>query len=294
MGLAYENLRLGELAIIADLNRPFYLHFEKFLSDEGYHSSFEFIRDEDTSRAERALLKFIESDLREIKLFDGIARPYPDDKAKWLFLGWFFRDAPAQRLQPMVTSVAGASLNQKKSKLLNMVRQALVNSFPTADHWTWYTFREVMIDRLEGSRRSIKGSLFEVIVRRALERVFKEDGLNISVSKSQISLEGETYDVVVEGAGGRILMPVKTRETMGGGHALLFTRDIHKAIATAHKAGLQCVPVVIAESWGGNLSDLDCENFIYIDRNPNQISAVEELLYFKTKGLSDFYRQVCL
>ena len=73
-------------------------------------------------------------------------------------------------------------------------------------------------------------------------------------------------------------MPVKTRETMGGGHALLFTRDIHKAIEAVHKASFECLAVVIAESWSGDLSSLNCKDQIYINKNPNQIDEVEPLL----------------
>ena len=73
-------------------------------------------------------------------------------------------------------------------------------------------------------------------------------------------------------------MPVKTRETMGGGHANLFTRDIHKSIGVAHKAGYECVPVIIAESWRGDLTSLACKVSVYIDKNPNQVTEVRPLL----------------
>jgi hypothetical protein len=125
--------------------------------------------------------------------------------------------------------------------------------------------------RLRGSRRAIKGTLFEAIVRRNLKEIFKKSGVDLKVSENEIRLDGETYDVKVSGPQGEILMPVKTRETMGGGHALLFTRDIHKSISVAHSAGLECIPVVIAESWGGRLEELACERFIYVNKNPNQI-----------------------
>jgi hypothetical protein len=65
---------------------------------------------------------------------------------------------------------------------------------------------------------------------------------------------------------------------MGGGHALLFTRDIHKAISAASDAGFDCLPIIIAESWGGDLSSLKSKDFIYIGKNPNQITEVEPIL----------------
>jgi len=126
-----------------------------------------------------------------------------------------------------------------------------------------------MLARLEGSRRALKGTLFDAIVRRSLKTVFDQQGLSLRVSDTEVRLHGETYDLQVSGRRGSILIPVKTRETMGGGHASLFTRDIHKSISVAEKNGYRCLPIVIAESWGGDLKSLECETFIYIQANPN-------------------------
>lgn len=147
-----------------------------------------------------------------------------------------------------------------------------------------------MIDRLEGSRRSIKGNLFEEIVRRNLNEIFEKNKIKLSVDKTQIKLGGETYDVKVSGNQGTILIPVKTRETMGGGHAMLFTRDIHKAIAVANESGYECIPVVIAESWTGDLTALNCQNFVYINKNPNQVNEVEILLVQELERLTEVFR----
>jgi hypothetical protein len=65
---------------------------------------------------------------------------------------------------------------------------------------------------------------------------------------------------------------------MGGGHALLFTRDIHKAVSAAFGAGFDCLPVIIAESWGGDLKSLKSKDYIFINKNPNQITELEPLL----------------
>jgi hypothetical protein len=66
---------------------------------------------------------------------------------------------------------------------------------------------------------------------------------------------------------------------MGGGHANLFTRDIHKAISVAQENGYECIPVVIAESWGGNLESLSCKHVIHLPINPNQTARVVAMLY---------------
>lgn len=39
-----------------------------------------------------------------------------------------------------------------------------------------------------------------------------------------------------------------------------------------------CVPIVIAESWTGDLDVLKSELYIYVQANPNQVTAVELLL----------------
>jgi hypothetical protein len=124
----------------------------------------------------------------------------------------------------------------------------------------------------------LKGGLFEAIVRDKLKLLFKKHNLKIEVTNKEVKLHDETYDIELIGDNQKILMPVKTRETMGGGHALLFTRDIHKAIAVAEENGFNCIPVVIAESWGGNLDELNCENYIYIQENPNQLDKINPKL----------------
>lgn len=295
MTFAYENIRLNELAAIAELNRAVYDDFEAFLKTESYQNIFAFIITEDDERSEATILNYLNRSLPEgVDLYDGIARPYAQEKAKWLFLGWLLRDAPEQRLRPMVSSMDGANVKERRAKLLNIVKSGLRTSYAEPEHWTWFTTREVIIDRLEGSRRAIKGTLFEAIVRRMLAEAFEREGLDLHISKSEIRLEGETYDVSVEGVSGTVLMPVKTRETMGGGHALLFTRDIHKSISVAHGAGYECVPIIIAESWAGDIASLEAKKSILIEKNPNQIKEVEPLLEQQVNDLLPFLDEHCL
>ena len=122
--------------------------------------------------------------------------------------------------------------------------------------------------------------------------IFKRNNLSLTVSDSEIRLEGETFDVSVTGRKGKILMPVKTRETMGGGHAGIFTRDIHKSIHAAKEAGFECLPVIIAESWIADLKSLDCDDQIYIDKNPNQIKEVEPILAVELKKRLKVFRSI--
>jgi hypothetical protein len=108
--------------------------------------------------------------------------------------------------------------------------------------------------------------------------------LPLQVAGAQVKIGDETYDVQVKGNAGTVLIPVKTRETMGGGHALLFTRDIYKSILVAAEQGYICVPIVIAESWTGDLSELDTALYIYIQANPNQVAYVEAQLRQKLEA----------
>jgi hypothetical protein len=277
-----DNLRLQELAKIVEQNKPFYDAFSHFLRQHGYADVSAFIHDRDSSKAMAAIEEYLTKPAGAT-LYDGLARPYTNGKAKWYFLAWILRDAPAQRLEPLLRSIKGNSLDEKKSILINHLREFVGPIFPGAESWTWPVVSEIMLSRLEGSRRALKGTRFEAVVRRLLSEMFISNGLNLTVGDKQITISDETYDVQVVSDKSKILIPVKTRETMGGGHANLFTRDIHKAISVAHNSGYFCIPIVIAESWGGDLGSLDCENLIYIQANPNQ---TDEILQSLTEELS--------
>lgn len=279
MAFAIENLRLKELAIVAEQNKAAFDDLCFYLVEQGYQSLHDFVTSKDAARCETVIAAYLRRPLPEaIAIYDGIARPYAPDKGKWLLLGWVLRDAPEQRLRPMVSSMGGATVIAKRAAILNVVRAYVGEIFPQPAKWDWIAISEVVIDRLEGSRRAIKGTLFEAIVRRSLNGIFATAGAKLTVSEVEIRLEGETFDVSVVGPSGQILIPVKTRETMGGGHALLFTRDIHKSIAAAQSAGFDCLPIIIAESWTGDLTGLACADNIYINKNPNQVLEVEPIL----------------
>lgn len=293
MTFILENIRLKELFLVANQNKGFFDDFISFLKEKGYSQLSEFVFEVSDSKAQQVLLNYLERPLpSKVFLYDGIARPYTAEKAKWLFLGWIFRDAPEQRLKPILSSISGNSTKIKQATLYNDIRKHVAQFLIEPERWEWVAISEVIADRLEGSRRAIKGTLFEAIVRTCLEETFSKKRINIQVSKTEIKLDGETYDVRLDGSKGTILVPVKTRETMGGGHALLFTRDIHKSISVAHAAGYYCVPIIIAESWAGDISSLNCEKIISIGMNPNQIAAVTPVLQSKVDELADYFKLI--
>lgn len=282
--LVIENLRLKELILVVNKNKPFFEEFVEFIKLHGYEDVLAFVSESEKAKMEVVLNDYFSKDFKSC-LYDGIARPYDQSKSKWFFITWLLRDAPQQRLQPIVSSLQEGSTTQKKIWVINRIMQFVAPLMPEKEQWEWHAIAEVMLQRLEGSRRALKGGLFEAIVRSQLSALFKLHNLKISVTNKEVMLNDETYDIEVVGKHGKILMPVKTRETMGGGHALLFTRDIHKSISVAHKNGFNCIPVVIAESWGGNLKGLSCENYIYIPVNPNQVDKINPLLEAKLQEL---------
>ena len=228
MNYVLHNLRLKELVVIVNENRLFYEDFIEFLSEEDFSSIQDFINEPSDSRAAETIAKYLERP-SQANLYDGLLRPYSNSKAKWFFLAWLLRDAATQRLQPLLKTMPGKNGIERKTNLVNEIRKFVAPLFPDAESWEWPAVSEVMLSRLEGSRRALKGTLFEGIVRRNLEAIIQKHKLPLSVAKKEVRIDDETYDVQVIGEGGSILLPVKTRETMGGGHALLFTRDIYKS-----------------------------------------------------------------
>lgn len=164
MTFVLENQRLRDLVAIVRQNQAFYKEFLTFLKTEGYKDIHGFVSEKDDQKALQVLSKYLAS-TSKANLYDGLGRPYKDTIAKWYFLAWMLRDAPAQRLAPLLQSLDGASLTEKKAFLLNEIRKFVGPLFPEASRWEWPVLSEVMLARLEGSRRALKGARFEEIVR---------------------------------------------------------------------------------------------------------------------------------
>lgn len=282
MDFVLQNLRLKELVAIVNENRHFYHDFVHFLNDEGYSSILDFVQEHSDERAANTIARYL-TRTSEVRLYDGLLRPYSNSTAKWYFLAWLLRDAASQRLQPLLRVVPGETSIERRTYLLNEVRKFVAPLFPQPESWEWPAISEVLLSRLEGSRRALRGTLLEGLVRRNIEQLATEHELALTINRSQVKIGDETYDVQIAGEHGTILIPVKTRETMGGGHSSLFTRDIFKSILIASENGYICVPIIIAESWSGDLDTLESEAYIYIQMNPNQIVAIEQVLSQKLR-----------
>lgn len=171
--------------------------------------------------------------------------------------------------------------------------------------------REVVADRLEGSRRSLRGRLAETAVRTVVAETLAAVHQNgrwgrfdrVLLADTEVNINGHSFDVSVDceingRLAARIVMPVKTRETQGGGHANLFTRDIETAMAAlrSHQetTGVETwlVPVIIAENWHENqvrhVREISDE-LVFISSNPN---AMESLPSEAAEVLSRFIRRV--
>ncbi|MGA2174323.1 MAG: hypothetical protein ABSH38_04990 [Verrucomicrobiota bacterium] len=271
-------------------NQKYYEDFCVYLKQHGYQNIYVFINEPSDAKATKVIGNYL-ARRSGVQLLDGLARPYKDATAKWYFLAWILRDAPAQRLRPLLTSVQGESLDEKRANLLNQLRKFVGPLFPQAESWSWPALSEVMLARLEGSRRALKGTRFEELVRGAFRTVFERRSVRLEIGDGEKRIKEETFDVQIIGKKRTILVPVKTRETMGGGHANLFTRDIFKAISVAHENGYECVPVIIAESWGGDLKSLRCEHWIYLRANPNQTEAIGPMLENEVEKLIPFFKR---
>jgi hypothetical protein len=285
------NLRLAELVAIVNENRQFFEDFLDHIREAGYANPHAFVAEPSDEKALHVIARFLNRS-SGAALFDGLGRPYANATARWYFLAWLLRDAPAQRLRPLVEQAPGATMEARRAYLLNEVRKFVAPLFPNNESWSWAAISEVMLARLEGSRRSLKGTLFEAIVRRSVKTVLDENSIDLKISPNEVRILDETYDVRISGPSRSILIPIKTRETMGGGHAMLFTRDIHKAITVAESNGYRCLPVIIAESWGGNLKSLKCETYIYIQANPNQVTVIEPVLIDRLRELLSVFQDL--
>lgn len=306
-----SHARLLDLVKIAELAHPFYQWIEKQFQQKAANARAldANLRELSESAIAEAIDRcFNASEPNTPKLYDGAAREYPHRKACLYFFAWLLRDAPLQRLLPLVTRAARAhSLNPKDAQV-EALSKLFVAYRDILGPFTWEVVREVFIDRLEGSRRSLVGHEKEAIVRAALtasvQRYFATNGHYgiyeaVSVSDREVRIGNESFDasLLLKGKGstpdGQVLMPIKTRETSGGGHAHLFTRDINSAIAEAKQAGSYFVVcLIVAQQWSDrelrhveDISDLT----LTLQVSPTEFDMFPDALQQK---LDEFIRDV--
>lgn len=276
-GIDISHSRLVELTKLADQAKPFYdwieFRFQIHLSKQV--SLDEILRTASKAEIKSAILFCYdaEDESNLPLLVDGIGRNYPHRKACYYMFSWLVRDAPQQRLSPLVQRIMRAS-NRGRIQVEAEVIAALIHKYrENVKTFEWQAVREIIIDRLEGSRRSIKGHEKEIIVRTALltaiQVFFQQNGnygdfAKVEIADREIRIGNETFDVSVnlindqDETVQRVLVPIKTRETEGGGHAHLFTRDIRSAMNAAKfdNANDILIAVIVARNWSAREKDV--------------------------------------
>lgn len=261
--------RLVELSKLADQAKPFYDWIEKKAKEStGSHRTLHEIFLSCSKTELNSIIKSCYQDNKPEKpfLFDGIGRTYSHMKACLFFFAWIIRDAPQQRLSPLISRMIKADDVVRFVAETDSLTELIYEYRSVVKSFEWQTVREIFIDRLEGSRRSISGHRIEGNVRTGLitaiqtyfsihnnygrfEKVKIADK-QIKVGRHTIDISAKLYpkvgDDIVD-----LLIPVKTRETEGGGHSHLFTRDITSAITDikAELRNFHIAVIIVAENW---------------------------------------------
>jgi hypothetical protein len=269
-GVDVSHSRLVELTKLADQAKPFYdwieLRFQRSLAQK--QSLDEMLQTVSRTDIRSAILDCYaaKDEVNLPLLFDGVGRSYSHHKACYYLFSWLIRDAPQQRLGPLIQRIIRIAKG-KRPEVEAEVLSALICKYRSqVKTFEWQAVREIILDRLEGSRRAIKGREKEGIVRTALataiQSFFAESGnygkyAGVEIADKEIIIGNETFDVsanLLDGKGQcarRILVPIKTRETEGGGHAHLITRDIKSAMRAAKfdNAHDFLIAVIVAQNW---------------------------------------------
>jgi len=290
--------RLVELFRLADAAKPYYDWLSVLVADADgpYHSLDQLFREgklEEVTGFIRAAQDACDGP-KVPSVFDGAARPYKPRKALYLMISWAIRDAPQQRLAPLLAQIrkGGMSANDAESQAL---ARLIVHYRGAVATFEWSAVREVVAARLEGSRRSLRGKLAEAAVRAVVAEAISEAASQrtcrfdrVTLSATEVNINGHSFDVCVDceiaaELVARIVMPVKSRETQGGGHANLFTRDIEAAMAALreHQRSTEVeswmVPVIIAENWHedqiAHVREIS-DALILVRSNPNSFESL--------------------
>jgi len=163
--------RLIELAKLADQAKPFYDWTERVAGRiTGSHQNLNVILFQCSKDDLAQVINACYSDNTDDKplLFDGIGRVYPHGKACFYFFAWMIRDAPQQRLAPLIARMRRADSVSKTNAEIDSLAALIFEYRRLVKSFEWQAVREVVLDRLEGSRRSISGHHVEAYVRTSL------------------------------------------------------------------------------------------------------------------------------
>lgn len=291
--------RLVELTKLADQAKPFYDWIERHAKMvTGSHKSFNDIILECSKSDLNNIIKACYLDSNEDKpfLFDGIGRVYSHSKACFYFFAWIIRDAPQQRLSPLISRMQKADNVIKFVAETDSLTELIFEYRNTVKIFEWNTVREIVIDRLEGSRRSISGHHIEGNVRAGLITAIQNffsiynnygEYRKIEIADKQIKIGRHTVDISAKlypKTGDEpinLLIPVKTRETEGGGHSHIFSRDILSAISDIKKelSNYHISVVIVAENWSvseiSTITD-EIDQIFHFNMSPNKFHGFDD------------------
>lgn len=294
-----SHYRLIELSKLADQAKPFYDWIERQArrvtgSSKTLHEILHQCSKDDLSRVRDACY----SDTTDEKplLSDGIGRVYPHHKACSYFFAWMIRDAPQQRLSPLIARMRRADNVSRLTAEIDSLVELIFEYKTLVRNFDWQAVREVILDRLEGSRRSISGHHVEMYVRTSLitavQYYYSIHGnygkyRRVEIADKQIKIGKHTVDIaanLIPRSGDdpiRLLIPVKTRETEGGGHSHLFSRDIITAISDlrAEVKDSHVIAVIVAENWSPaeiNTLSAQIDMVFHFNMSPNSFTGFDE------------------
>lgn len=271
----FSNLHLEDLHRISRQGELLFDEFVSHVRRAGFSSLLEFVRAPESPVTRLVIATWLKGHSRNA-LLDGLGKPYANAKGRWLLAAWVFREAPEQRLKALIEKVEGGTSLERKVLVLDSVRAFAGRVFRDDDEWTWPVIRETFRHRLEGSRRAKLGLGVERMVRRELQSLNQKHGLGLIISDREQKFGTHTVDVVVEGVAGRILMPVKSRTTEGGGHGLLYTRDLTQSIKSVAEATDVVVPIVVAERFSDGVASLG-DGAIVIEADPSHAGVAARI-----------------
>ena len=293
------HVRLVELTKLADQAKPFYDWIErKSKRITSSHKSFHEIMLEADKDTIRNIIKLCYEDEDDNKpfLFDGAGRVYTHKKACFYFWAWIIRDAPQQRLAPLISKMKKADNVSQLDAELDTISELIYEYRKCVKSFEWNSVREVVIDRLEGSRRSISGHIQEAALRSGLVTAFQNyysthmnygNYQDIDIADKQIKIGLHTVDLSVSmvdkrtGEKRNIYIPVKSRETEGGGHAHIFSRDITAAVHDIKEQDEECniAVIIIAENWSVNeIAAIEdkIDLVFHFNLNPNEFVGFDD------------------
>lgn len=291
--------RLVQLTALAEQGRPFYEWVERCAKAQTSSDTTlnHFLMNSNLEDIKKLISTvYFDNSNNRPHLFDGAGRIYEHHKASFFFFAWLIRDTPQQRLSPLISEmrkIEGRSLAREQAEIDSLAR-LFVEYRNNVHVFEWEAVREVFADRLEGSRRSISGHVVEANVRTAFVTAIQtyfsahlDYGVfdTVNVSEKQVKIGNDTADIRVDFVKDNSIkksmyVPIKSRETQGGGHAHLFTRDIETAISNLKAAdnNSYIVAVIIAENWDAkelsNLND-QADLIFHFDMNPNQFQLFD-------------------